>query len=864
MKSGVIQLDVQLRIDNGLMARNVPFKISARTARLIGRQNFSSADGAIIELIKNSYDADADTCIVVFDDKYSVSPPTLSPSEYLEFTNQEELISRHYVQKSQGEYTLKDLEVSPDDSPEECENERRQLQAFFRSKCKIHIIDNGEGMTEEVIENHWMTIGTNNKEHDVFTRKGRIKTGEKGIGRFALDRLGNTACMLTKPDQDKYYSVDPQKALLWQVDWSAFEGNSKTLNQVEANLREEQLTDLCGQIRAVLRSPSNAHPQLHIESFKSGTLIEISDLRDEWDHAAISKLFTNLEVLIPAREERVFNIFLFSQNYGSEFGQVLPSVCDDYDYKVVAQVDPTGITKITIHRNEFDLARIPPEFFLRPRMREADYSSDNFQWKSSTVTRRISQLAPGLKEVDAGDTLQNIGPFEFVFYFMKRQQSKRDDEIFRYKSFNNAARKAWFQQFGGIKLFRDSFRVRPYGEVNSPAFDWLQLGERAARSPAGFGKLEGGWKVRPNQVAGIINISRLTNINFEDKSNREGLQENEYFGAFTSVIEGIIDVFERDRQRIGRELRELYWETHPDEVTEERAETAKQRVRSRARKQGKSQAEEDADTLLKYAELLEDQIEELRDETKLMMILATSGLVVASFTHELRNIKKNLVVRMEELLKAVRRVVDDTRLVQLPAFHNPYVMIEDIKKEDIKLKEWLHYSLETLRRDKRRRKDRDLIEYLEDYRKSWCLACSERGVKFDLQLPLLDDLTIRVFEADLDSIFNNLLINSFEAFLRKDAPSERTVSLRLEVQGRDVHFFYSDSGPGLSKDIVDPQWIFTPFTTTKRDPHSKEITGTGLGMWLVKSLVEENGGTIKLLHEPKGFGVHIILPDKVE
>ena len=45
----------------------IPFKVSARTARLIGQENFSTAEGAIIELVKNSYDADATHCVVLFE-----------------------------------------------------------------------------------------------------------------------------------------------------------------------------------------------------------------------------------------------------------------------------------------------------------------------------------------------------------------------------------------------------------------------------------------------------------------------------------------------------------------------------------------------------------------------------------------------------------------------------------------------------------------------------------------------------------------------------------------------------------------------------------------------------------------------------
>ena len=49
----------------------IPFRVSARTARLIGRENVATSKGAIIELVKNAYDADSKVCIVYFDNKYS-------------------------------------------------------------------------------------------------------------------------------------------------------------------------------------------------------------------------------------------------------------------------------------------------------------------------------------------------------------------------------------------------------------------------------------------------------------------------------------------------------------------------------------------------------------------------------------------------------------------------------------------------------------------------------------------------------------------------------------------------------------------------------------------------------------------------
>ena len=99
----------------------IPFTVSARTARLIGQENFANAEGAIIELVKNSYDADASICIIIID--------------------------------------------PVNDS--------------------IRILDNGDGMTEKIIRNQWMTIGTDDKKVN-FKTKSRIKTGAKGIGRFGI------------------------------------------------------------------------------------------------------------------------------------------------------------------------------------------------------------------------------------------------------------------------------------------------------------------------------------------------------------------------------------------------------------------------------------------------------------------------------------------------------------------------------------------------------------------------------------------------------------------------------------------------------------------------------------------------------
>ena len=56
-------------------------------------------------------------------------------------------------------------------------------------------------MTQDVIENQWMTIGTDYKNRVITSVGGRIVTGAKGIDRFALDRLGDV-CEMTTVDKE--------------------------------------------------------------------------------------------------------------------------------------------------------------------------------------------------------------------------------------------------------------------------------------------------------------------------------------------------------------------------------------------------------------------------------------------------------------------------------------------------------------------------------------------------------------------------------------------------------------------------------------------------------------------------------------
>ena len=141
------------------------FSITARTALLLGRENISSPTVALLELVRNAYDADA------------------------------------------TEVTIRFRNASKPDGT-------------------IEIIDNGHGMDWDDIISKWMIIGTNNKQISPYSPKGRRKVGEKGIGRFALDRLASVTNLetTTLKKTDNSYRLT--------INWDKFANTNKSLEEI--------------------------------------------------------------------------------------------------------------------------------------------------------------------------------------------------------------------------------------------------------------------------------------------------------------------------------------------------------------------------------------------------------------------------------------------------------------------------------------------------------------------------------------------------------------------------------------------------------------------------------------------------------
>ena len=832
----------------------LPFTVSARTARLIGRENVASARGAIIELVKNSYDADSKKCLIIFDIPLTNETKILSCEKW-------NIVLTRVEQTGLSKEELNSYFEVNFNVAKKRANLTAQQDLDYNNFCKklssIYIIDNGEGMSSDVVKDHWMVIGTQNKLINFKSNiKDRIKSGAKGIGRFALDRLGEQCEMIS------FTKKKHLQAIKWTVNWNEFDGEGKKIEDVSAIL--ENIND-SNYFECLLQHyPALSKRSLeNLSEMSTGTCLRITQLRDDWFSKDITNLFNDLVILTPPLGNEEFSIIFEHIQQPHEYGKVLSSICDDFDYKLRADVNVDGKLNLHIIRREYDVNKIPDDFFERGKMKKFPYRRSEFSDKGFALTKSIFTLLPGMPH----EQIAKLGPFSLTLYYLKRSVRPKDISLYFYRNINyqSGQRQQWLETFKGIKIFRDNFRVRPYGDPRESAFDWLSLGPRKAKSPAGVGRNLGGYRMEVNNLSGVIEISRLLNPCFEDKSSREGLQEGDAFNLFKMLIIEIIAELEKDRSTIVKELKSYSKEQSKINIPEE-IKTGERLVEELTNSETLLDPQ-DLDpkviAMAKYARQQRDKVLELertiREEQSLLRAMASNGLVMATFGHDFSQQLAIQETRMLRLKKTLERHLKEEDLLQKGCQDslNPFRMIEDYKDDDRKIAAWIDFAKRVARKDKRNRKQISLKNYFLKLQKNWEPFLSVKGIALSCDTP--ENVFIQSLEIDLVSIFNNLIINSIDAFSLSTNKREIFIKCTIEDNPKVIKFTYRDNGPGLSLDLNPPEIIFDPLITTKRDVKTGEPIGTGLGMWIVKTIIHNYGGEISLNRNLKGFCMYFTM-----
>lgn len=747
------------------------FNVSAFTARLIGRENVSKLDGAILELVKNTYDADATVCAIYYE----------------ESTN------------------------------------------------SVFILDNGHGMSDSVIKEHWMTIGNSSKVTKFTSLKGRTQTGAKGIGRFALDRISDSCTMYTKTLTE---------GLEWHVDWTDFT-QGKKITDIFATLDKADY-----DIKNFLKNVKNRFFADFGEMFfkESGTVFKLSQLRDEWSRSLVSDLRKSLATLVPPEMSNLFAIYFFTESTTADEAKI--SIDDgvfSFDYKIHFKMDLDGGMTTSILRNEFSFTESDSEYLLAAGFSKDDI--EHFLGKPIVIQTSFQEI------LDIADpaVVNQIGAFSGTLYFAKLSASKNEQDRYFYKDFSD--RRPFQSTFGGIKIYRDNFRVRPYGEPKTSNYDWLLLSHRKSQSPAGISHPTGAWRVNSDQMLGSIHISRA-NLLLPDQSNREGIVETHAFMQLKEIINKVIREFERDRQNVFRLLNAHYENTHMSEIYEKEINDKADHEEQSKKNAPANEVTPEVIEVSKVKTVIEskdDRIRFLEDENRLLRTLATTGIVTNSYIHEIKTLTNTLSLKLSMAKEVLTfgESVEDAMGYLSEAIH-----IKD------HFNSWFKITIDSVRRDKRTMQKVRIKELVERQVESWNTAMVTKKITITSSV---DDIYFRCFPYEIETILNNLIANSISV-LDDPVILEKGILITVKSKEHGLEILYSDTGPGLSSTYKSkPERILEPFESGKRNEQG-ELVGTGMGMWIVAKTIAEYGGNVDLSankNNTRGFHVRLTLGTKL-
>jgi hypothetical protein len=743
-----------------------PFDMSARVPMQLGRESISSSTVAMSELIKNGYDADAESVLLEF---YLRDKPALST-----------LVLR----------------------------------------------DDGNGMDIDTIYEHWLKIGTDFKSGiELSLNKQRVLTGAKGLGRLGLDRLSKKVILYTK-------KKGSSSVIQLIVDWRKYEGTNASISEIQHDIYEQDLP-LSGKYGDIFTSNE-----------ESGTYMVLVGLKDNWTSEFVEDLKEELRLLIsPYRKANDFSITLYRNINNTEYSTELidaQELLKAASWEIKAKVDSSN--RVTLN------------------------------FKNNATQEEVRQLpTPWGNWISKQGDKPLFGPLEFEFHYMVKKKeflSKVDMTHRNWERFMALNR--------GVRIYRDDFRVRPYGEPTGKG-DWLDIGFRKSQSPGGI--KQGGWRIGPSQIIGAVSISKTTNSILNDQANREGIVENEAYLQLRTFVLKVISAFETlatksaqgdDETDLSQELEKVVKAKDSElekAISEIKAFTKKTQKRKKKTPPAQlvNQKLRDLDraklahqkALDEYYLHLNKERKKLESQKDTLSNLASLGVLTVSFGHEIRTHSALALTNAKLLTKIVRNAEKTGKKIdyeQLVGLTSRMVVGAEYVDTFSKL------AINNIKPDKRLRNKICVPTVFRRIFSMMSATFNKMGITWEFKFIKIkeEDFNIRSFEIDWESIAINLITNSTWAL--ENTPREhRKLEVVFErLGGTRLRLSFMDSGCGLEAGQEDT--IFLPMHSRKVDMRGNS-TGTGMGLAIIKGQVEEHmtSGTIfaKQYSDLGGAGFYI-------
>jgi len=544
-------------VDSG----STPFQAYARLISILGDQLISDKWVGVIELVKNSYDADAEVVKVKF--------------------------------------------LNFDQSSKEL--------------ATIIIEDDGEGMTLDTVLDVWMKPATPNKLNQKktgdtrFTKKGRVMQGDKGVGRFAIYKLGDDVTLHTKTSSTSEVKLS--------LNFHHYADDEMEESDHEDKFLDEILNDW----------EVHDEPEEILNKKNQGTKIVIRDIRNTWKENDLNKLlkafYRMMPPVLPGSKE-ILKDFEASVYWNGELRKPNFKSFDE-----IIKLAPFFFEGLIEEDGTID-------FNYKHNKKEVSGSFNLFTDEESIVKYNIWSLK-FFREIFLGkidpskkstkDNLRVVhtpssGKLLFFFYsfdWKNPVEGLKEDE-------------KKFLQENSVYLYRDNVRVFPYGERG---IDWLMLSKLRAEDKAGH-------YFSYNDLIGFVFISQYDNPKLRDAADREGLMNIDgTYEDFVALIQAALKIMkdeveidkgkaELSKQKAIKSLNEKYQQTF-DDLNKKLSQYDDKELLDRSKK---------------FFLATNSLITKVRDDLKITQELAGTGMAVEKATHDTMSLLKRLRENTEDFV----------------------------------------------------------------------------------------------------------------------------------------------------------------------------------------------------------------------
>ncbi len=446
--------------------------------------------------------------------------------------------------------------------------------------------------------------------------------------------------------------------------------------------------------------------------------------------------------------------------------------------------------------------------------------------REKTIVLREPELR-GSTKGHAWRSVLNLGPFDLEMWWFNRALLSATPGLGKKADVQRLVRR-WS---GGLMLFRDGFRINPYGNAED---DWLGLDKKA------FGSR--GFKLNRQQVVGRVKIS-WRNKGFIEQTNREGLTDTPERAIFVDLLKQVVfgqfkeflDTVDKDTraQQLTtiEDLRE-YVEKAQSEISRKIREVL---VRAPSEKQALTEIDGLVRTLNGYIEQAQRLAEEYQSDRAKFVYLAGIGLMVEFILHELGRATTLTLDTLKEL-SAGTDVATISRTTMPAAITTLQEQLATINKRV--------QTLDPLSTSRRQRKeDFDVCETLRLIVEGRQPQAARHKVSFRGGPEQGDSWIVNGVVGMFIQIVENLLSNSFywlDVQRDMEPDLDAHIDFRLDRQMRTV--IITDNGTGV--DPAQSKDIFEAFIS-----HRAANRGKGLGLYISREIADYNDWTLDILDE---------------